>query len=293
MKRPLAFAIIWSLLLTTLAGTLFTNLAFAKLVTVSSVELQSPEDNKAYSTNSVKLVFTYTVTDNDYDRVGDEPSPTYICYLDGYEVDFGADFDGSSYVGSIWLSDGYHDLSIGVRVYYYAFTSWTGTISTVYATGYSEVVHIVVATAWPRFLFLSMEEMKTYNTTAVPFDFTISQPVAWAGYSLDKGANVTVDAYRLSDFTSKGHAMLTGLSEGWHTMVVYARNLVGRESSKLVNFKVETQETPVGPEPSPTNPEPPFPTTQIAVAIIGSAAAVSFGLVAYFLRRESKRRSQA
>jgi hypothetical protein len=288
MKRALAVLVL-ALLASTLAGTLFINLAFASLVNVSSIELRSPEDNKAYSANSVKLVFTYTVTDNDYDRIGDEPPPTYTCYLDGYEVDFGADFDGSSYVGSIWLSDGYHDLSIGVRVYYYAFTSWTGTISTIYATGYSEVVHIVVATSWPRFLFLSMEEMKTYNTTAVPFDFTVSQPVAWAGYSLDKGANVTVDAYRLSDFTSKGHAMLTGLSEGWHTMVVYARNLVGRETSKLVNFKIETQEKPVDPESPSTNPEPSFTTTQITVAIIASAAAVSFGLVAYFLRQKRRR----
>jgi hypothetical protein len=56
-------------------------------------------------------------------------------------------------------------------------------------------------------------------------------------------------------------------------------------SSSPVTFTVETQ----GPgQPGGSQPAP-FPTTLVAVAVIVSAAVVSFGLVAYFLRR--KRRS--
>jgi hypothetical protein len=278
MKRAFATSIILVLLVTALASTLFINLAFA--YPTVSIELQSPENNKAYDAHLVQLVFTYSITENGHEKIGDD-HPIFACYLDGSSFYFSPEFDGSSYVFDLpGFSDGYHALSIGI------------TDVTLRAVGYSQVANFAVVMAYPKIFSLSIEQLKVYNTSALPFDFTISQPVVWAGYSLDKGVNVTVDTYPLRDFTSKGHTMLMGLSEGWHNIRIYARNLVRRETvSHVVNFKIENLETPVEPELSPTNPEPSetlFPATQIAVLIMALAAVISFGLVAYLLRRKKK-----
>lgn len=289
--RILTATLLSALLITALAGTLFVGLAYTAYPTVS-VELQSPENDKAYDTNVVQLVFTYTlkVDGEKYKNRGDEPPPTFQCYLDGREFSFNADFNGYSYVSNLpTLSDGYHDLSIRVRAYYHV----PDSNLTRSAAGYSQVVHFKVMTASPRVLFLSIEPLKTYNTSAIPLDITISQPVAWAGYSLDEGPNVTVPTYLSQGFSSKGHMMLTGLSDGWHNIVVYAKNLVGKETApQLVPFEIKTQETPVEPEPSPTNPETSetlFPTTLVVIVIIASAAIVSFGLAIYFVKFKRKR----
>jgi hypothetical protein len=284
--RLLTATLLSALLITALAETLFVGSASA--YPTLSVELQSPENDKAYDTNLVQLVFTYTITENGekYKKRGDEPPPTLTCYLDGKDFSSTADFNGYSYVSNLpTLSDGGHDLSIRVRAYYYL----SDSDSVRSADGYSPVVHFKVITASPRVLFLSIEPLKTYNTSALTFDFTISQPVAWAGFSLDKGPNVTVPTY-LRDFSSKGHSMLTGLSDGWHNIVLYAKNLVGRETSpQLVPFKIKTQETPVETEPSPTNPEPSvtaFPTTLVATIIVVTTVVVSIALLFYFKKRK-------
>jgi hypothetical protein len=118
--------------------------------------------------------------------------------------------------------------------------------------------------------------LKTYNATTLPLEFAVSEPAASLSYSLDGGALVSI----------AGNTSLSGLSEGTHTVVVEAEDSAGSVGeSSLVTFTVETQGSgqPGGSQPAP------FPTALVAIAIIASAAAVSFGLLAYFLRR--KRRS--
>jgi hypothetical protein len=64
----------------------------------------------------------------------------------------------------------------------------------------------------------------------------------------------------------------------------------GSGFSDIVHFVVDTTSPRVPSEPSSSES---FPITQIAsAAIIASVAVVSFGLVAYLLRRKSKRRNQ-
>jgi hypothetical protein len=93
---------------------------------------------------------------------------------------------------------------------------------------------------------------------------------------LDGGASVAI----------AGNTTLSGLAEGTHTVVVEAEDLAGSVgSSSPVTFTVETAGTE---QPGESQPEP-FPTTLVAAAVIVSAAAVSFGLVAYFLRRKKRR----
>jgi uncharacterized membrane-anchored protein len=75
-----------------------------------------------------------------------------------------------------------------------------------------------------------------------------------------------------------GNATLVGLSGGRHSLVLYATDVAGNTvKSEVLAFDVAI------PNSLPAN------LIAIAVAVIGSAAAVSFGLVAYLLRRKKRR----
>ena len=74
-------------------------------------------------------------------------------------------------------------------------------------------------------------ENKTYNVSSVPLTFTVSEPGSWIGYSLDEQANVTIT----------GNTTLTGLSDGIHSLTVYASDLFGNiGSSSKVYFTIDT-----------------------------------------------------
>ena len=122
----------------------------------------------------------------------------------------------------------------------------------------------------------------------------VGKSLSWVGYSLDGKENVTVspDILVQSSLTSqdkvwKGNLTLVGLSGGSHSLVVYAEDIAGSVgASSPVTFTVETQATGQPRESQQTT----FPTTLVISAIV-VAAVVSFGLMAYFIRR--KRRSIA
>jgi hypothetical protein len=126
----------------------------------------------------------------------------------------------------------------------------------------------------PRVSILSLKQLKTYNATTLPLEFAVSEPTASLSYSLDGGAPVSI----------AGNTSLSGLSEGKHMIIVQAEDLAGSVGESSVTFTVETagSEQPDGSQPAP------FPTTLVAVVVIASVAAVSFGLVAYFLRRRKR-----
>jgi hypothetical protein len=91
--------------------------------------------------------------------------------------------------------------------------------------------------------------------------------IASASYRLDGQATVPV----------AGNVTIEGLSVGTHSLSVKVTDVLDNTvTTQTVTFTVGKSE--------------PFPIVWVAVAVIGSAAAVSFGLVAYFLRRKSKRR---
>ena len=82
----------------------------------------------------------------------------------------------------------------------------------------------------PTITILSPTE-RIYASLCVKLNFTAYDPdsvINWTAYSLDGGANVT-----------SGNTTLLGLAEGNHTIIVYARNQVGKlNSSGPVNFKL-------------------------------------------------------
>jgi hypothetical protein len=83
----------------------------------------------------------------------------------------------------------------------------------------------------PPTVSLSSPENKTYNVNAVSLTSVVSSPTSWVGYSLDGRANVTIIA----------NTTLTELSEGSHTIVVYANDSSGNSwSSETVYFTIDT-----------------------------------------------------
>lgn len=85
-------------------------------------------------------------------------------------------------------------------------------------------------TAPPRLSVVSPEN-RAYNVSSLPLVFTATKPVNWSGYSLDDRANVTIDE----------QAVLAELSDGNHSVVVYANDTSGNMGySSIVYFSVDT-----------------------------------------------------
>ena len=105
-------------------------------------------------------------------------------------------------------------------------------------------------------------ENKTYTVSNVSLTFIISEPASWISYSLDEQANVTI----------AGNTTLTGLSDGTHSLTVYAKDTAGNTgTSETAYFTIETKEAE------------PFPTTWIAAAI-AIIAVFGAALLVYFVK---------
>ena len=83
----------------------------------------------------------------------------------------------------------------------------------------------------PPQLHILAPENKAYNVSSVPLVFTTNKPTNWSGYVLDSRANVTIAE----------NTMLTELSDGNHSIIVYANDTFGNfGSSSTVYFSVDT-----------------------------------------------------
>ncbi|MCW4044056.1 MAG: hypothetical protein NWE94_00890 [Candidatus Bathyarchaeota archaeon] len=101
-------------------------------------------------------------------------------------------------------------------------------------------------------------ENKTYTSGNVSLAFTVDDPVAWAGYSLDGAENVTIT----------GNITLTELAIGVHRVVVYANDTFGNmAASETVTFTVA--------------PPISLPSAH-AVAIVVAVAVACVGFFVYF-----------
>jgi len=96
--------------------------------------------------------------------------------------------------------------------------------------GASGTVYFTVDTAPPTVSILSPEN-KTHAVNILPLTFTVDETTTWIGYSLDSQANVTIT----------GNTTLPVLSEGLHSVVVYANDTAGNMGqSSVVSFAVDT-----------------------------------------------------
>jgi hypothetical protein len=94
--------------------------------------------------------------------------------------------------------------------------------------GYAIIGTVLEDTAWltkispepdvsPPVVSISNPKSKTYDTGNVSLTFTVNEPAAWIGYSLDGKDNATI----VENIT------LSGLSKGAHNLTVYAEDTAG------------------------------------------------------------------
>jgi len=121
----------------------------------------------------------------------------------------------------------------------------------------------------PPAISIVSPENKTYTTTDVTLDFTVSEATSWIKYSLDGQANVTIT----------GSTTLSGLADGLHSITVYAQDTDGLTGiSETIYFTISE-----GAEPTQSES---FPITWIAAAI---AVVVVVGVaLLYFLKIKKK-----
>jgi hypothetical protein len=125
-------------------------------------------------------------------------------------------------------------------------------------SGWSTMQTLIIPT---NFALLSPSDA-TYASSDVPLTFEMNLPFQEAKYSLDQNNNLTLDA----------NTTLTGLSNGLHTVTVYANNVIDNsETSLTVAFTVE--------KPGP------FPWLPIAVLSVAVAAVVAVAAITYLKKR--------
>lgn len=169
--------------------------------------------------------------------------------------------DDNLYGGNITLtnlSQGYHNITVWLRTEQ-DYLSYGITVGSVITT-----VSFNVDTVPPKVLILS-PQTKTYNTSDVSLNFTISKPSSKLSYSLDGKENITLTE----------NATLTDLSNGNHSIIVYATDFAGNVGSSETSFTVDKAE-----------PES-FPTISVT-ASIGILALVIASILAYFKKRRHR-----
>jgi len=186
-------------------------------------------ENRTYTAKNVSLTFT----------VSKKP-PSWI----GYSFDGQPSLTIAGNTTLTELSDGMYSLTV------YA-NDTAGNI------GSSDTIYFTINS--PPSISIQSPQNKTYDTTDIPLNFTVDESVLWIAYSLDEQANVTIT----------GNTTLTELSEGSHSLVIYAEDTAGNTGvSKTIIFRVTE----------------PFPTT-LVVAVVAIVLAIIVSL-AFYIRKK-------
>ena len=134
----------------------------------------------------------------------------------------------------------------------------------------SETVHFAVLSP----IALLMEKNQTYNTTEIPLDYHINGATSQIAYSLDFHANVTVT----------GNTTLTGLTEGTHTIIVYANDTL----ENVTNIDINTFTIAKPSFSQSTSPAPPIPDALLLVLFL-SVALVAISILLFLRKRKIRR----
>ena len=183
-------------------------------------------ENMTYAADSIPLTFTV------------DEMTSWI----GYRLDGQANVTITGNTTLPVLSDGSHNLVVYAN-------------DTAGNMGSSDIIYFSIDTTPPNISIVSPED-KTYATTSIPCTFIIDESISWIGYSLDGQANITI----------AGNTTLTGLSDGMHSLVVYASDITGNVGSSVkVYFTIDN--TP--PSISIVSPEnKTYDTTDISLNFI-------------------------
>ena len=287
MKKTVLLAFILMLLALAVAGTLLVRTGLANPVSFwddpprfylpppnpANIDVQSPQGNTSYKGNNVILRVSVT-------NLADIRQ--IYCYLDGRQITTSlVGLDGRQITASpvdfftlylTDLSEGPHTIKVSVsNQKVQEFTGYYSDFSGIYTrlvrkpeTVYSAVVwshsevSFTVDNTSPQISALSPLE-QTYGTEAL-LDFEVDESTSRVAYSLDGRENVTV----------AGSTLLSGLSEGVHSVTVYAWDKAGNVgASETITFTVAVAE--------------PFPVTWIVAAIV-IIAVVAAAFLVYFAK---------
>ncbi len=119
-------------------------------------------------------------------------------------------------------------------------TSYGGS----YSENISTSITFRIEAALPTISNVSIEN-KTFFSNQIPLSFEVNETTSWTGFSLDNQANVTTN----------GNVTLTDLTEGNHSIIVYANDTIGNMGkSDTIIFAISL------PKPTPSLPFPPSPS---------------------------------
>jgi hypothetical protein len=189
--------------------------------TKPEISISSPS-NMSFNTNSLPLNFTVG-------HINSLATEASACYsLDGKDnITLSSGKESSIEkivtpynfeIGN--LSDGLHNLTVYAEITYWHYG----------LTSASSSVQFTIDTSPPTISGLSIVN-KTYNRQTIPLSFNIDENASWAAYNLDNQGNETI----------QGNTTLTGLSDGSHSIVIYANDTLGNMAkSDTVFFTVNT-----------------------------------------------------
>jgi hypothetical protein len=259
MKKALAIIFVSVLLFSAVGGTSFVNLASASSIwpfpdPTPEITVQTPKNGTTYFQEHILLTLTTTTP------FGSDITITYRLDHQASAYMTMSKSDGTEYSAMLSsLSEGWHTLDILAYGENSNGESGTDTAS----------IMFLVDAVKPKITILSPQN-KTYTVSDLPLNFTLSEKADWIGYSLDEQL-----------VTISGNTTLVGLSEGLHSLTVYANDTIGRKgNSETVAFNV-TRET----EHETQQDLEPFPTTLVITAFGASLAMVAAGVLVYFRKR--------
>ena len=296
--RKLSAAVITALLISTIAGIVIVDCGIADPVPEPErdppeIWVTCPVDGHTYGGKGVVLTFsvnkgpygTYTFLSPVKYWVDGLPIGQFSDKMDsGWAPVPGTEFVSKAFSVTLTaLSEGRHSVEITTTANHTQYKKPFGYFWAVSSISSGKIYFTIDATP-PQVLTQSAQN-KTYDRTDIPLNFTVSEPVSWVGYSLDGESNVTTTE-NLSNVTAfygeleivrtNVNTVLTGLSEGSHSLTIYAIDTVGNTGkSEKIQFAI-AHETEPKPQPQP------FPTALVAAAFV-SVAAVSAGLLLFFL----------
>jgi hypothetical protein len=296
--RILSAAFVLALIISVIAGTFLINLGLAPWILEPplppEIHVLSPEVDKTYGVSCVAFAFDgQKVAMRSWESAMGRYKHGFFNFsnvqywLDGVIIGRLADLSQPYSVTLTKLSDGRHSVEVT------ASASWDGgydqgvRLLAQYPYVSSGKVYFSVDTA-PPCISIMPPQNKAYDTSDIPLNFTMNEPVSWVGYSLDSNANVTITEYVSNITESYGefdivrstvNMVLTELSEGSHSLIIYAKDAVGNMGkSEIIQFTI-VKGTELQPQP--------FPHAIIATAFV-SVAAVSAGLLLFYFWKRSR-----
>jgi hypothetical protein len=293
-KKISAPALILTLLFTALAGSLLANSAAANPVwlylpdsppSAPSVTV-TWQDTNSSSTFSI-LVQCYWV--NSYGMSFTPALSPVKVYVDGaLRSEYPCIVNKPVSASLEGLQDGLHSMVVTVEASGYYSEGKTHKLGI--SKGSSDVINFVLDNNPPIFANLSAKAGVVEGDIQLDFR-VIEQSLSWVGYSIDGLPKISVGLEELGQsafgpFAAwDGHLMLDGLSCGGHSLVVYAEDASGRLGvSEVVAFSISEN------LPSTVSYSNSLLAAVVFIVIIAFVALASFGLVAYFVKRNRKRR---